>query len=513
MDDEGGPLRAKVLLIGLDGATPDLIEEFRPKMPFLSKLLSRSAWGTLRTFYPTLSPMEWCSLFTGKNPAKTGVFYLYSLSKGDLRTGAPLANLSQVGQPTLWEVLNLYGLRTGVVNVPCTYPPRPLDGFMISGFLAPRARGAYYYPPEVGEVLREYGYEVDLDFEKVGIGPSTDSRAVDKRRVLEEQERITEARVKVALELARRYQVDFLFIIIKGTDNIQHLFWTDKRALGAYYAFVDGEIEELYEGYGPTHLIVVSDHGFHEKEARYFHLNTWLYRKGYLRAKNPIKFFFKTAFYNLAYLIMRFLRPLLSLLPEGWEMEAYKMPDWIDTGRSLAYGLECGIFLSDRVREDPSLYGRLREELRRELLNLRVGGEEVFKAVYLREELFSGRYLSKIPDLILVPNPRFAVNPHPGLRLAVDLAHKPYLTGAHKADNKAFFLLAGEGVRAGPAELRITDIMPLVLYIYGLPIPSGVDGRAPLELFEEGFRRPRPLRYVPEEKLKLRIRLRSLGLR
>ena len=495
----------RVLLLGLDGATPRLLRPFLEHMPFFSELAKEGVLGTLKVFYPTLSPMEWSALFTGKNPGKTGIFYLYSLARGDLRTGAPLANLAHVGEPTIWDILNLHGVKTGLVNVPCIYPPRPVEGFIISGFLAPTAKGRFYYPPEVGRALREEGYRVDLEFWEVGIKPYMMPQQVDAERVLEEQKRITAARVRTALRLARAYGTDFLFLIIKGTDNVQHLFWHDREALLDYYVFVDEQVAKLYDAYGPTHLLAVSDHGFHPRELYYFHINTWLYKRGYLRLRGRTRFLAQALAYNIALLSFRFLRPTLLILREEWLYEAYALPSWIDTEASLAYALECGIFLSREARE----LG-LRRRLARELMAIRgPGGRRVFKAVIEREELFSGPYLHKIPDLILVPEPEFAINPHFSPALFTRYVHKPYLTGSHKADNEGIFLAHGQGVKALGStgfRARITDVMPTTLYLYGAPIPSDVDGRVLTGIFEEALRRAREPRYVSSERLKIMLR-------
>lgn len=44
---------------------------------------------------------------------------------------------SQVSLPFFWDWMNAAGLSTGLLNLPVTYPPRPVDGYMVSGFPAP----------------------------------------------------------------------------------------------------------------------------------------------------------------------------------------------------------------------------------------------------------------------------------------------------------------------------------------------------------------------------------------
>ena len=61
-----------------------------------------------------------------------------------------LVNASKIRQPTIWQRLSEAGYRVGVLNVPVTYPPRPLNGFMVSGILSPKG-GDICYPKDLME--------------------------------------------------------------------------------------------------------------------------------------------------------------------------------------------------------------------------------------------------------------------------------------------------------------------------------------------------------------------------
>ncbi len=66
----------KLLIIGLDGATFDLIQPWAQegKLPHLARLLEEGVHGTLRSTIPPMSPPAWTSFVTGKNPGKHGIF-------------------------------------------------------------------------------------------------------------------------------------------------------------------------------------------------------------------------------------------------------------------------------------------------------------------------------------------------------------------------------------------------------------------------------------------------------
>ena len=74
----------KLLVIGLDGATWDLIGPWADsgELPLFKKLRDEGAWGPLRSVTPNLTPPGWTTAFTGVNPGKHGVFDFFSLDPG-----------------------------------------------------------------------------------------------------------------------------------------------------------------------------------------------------------------------------------------------------------------------------------------------------------------------------------------------------------------------------------------------------------------------------------------------
>ena len=66
----------KVLIIGLDGATPDLVERWvaENKLPYLKQMMQNGVYGTLKSTYPPISPAAWTTFATGYNPGKHGTY-------------------------------------------------------------------------------------------------------------------------------------------------------------------------------------------------------------------------------------------------------------------------------------------------------------------------------------------------------------------------------------------------------------------------------------------------------
>ena len=61
---------AKIVMLGLDGATFDLILPWvqAGKLPHFARLLNTGIAGTLRSTIPPMSPPAWNSFMTGTNP-------------------------------------------------------------------------------------------------------------------------------------------------------------------------------------------------------------------------------------------------------------------------------------------------------------------------------------------------------------------------------------------------------------------------------------------------------------
>ncbi|MCA9926247.1 MAG: alkaline phosphatase family protein, partial [Anaerolineales bacterium] len=142
----------KVLLIGLDGATFDVIRPLAEagRLPHLNRLLHEGAWGTLNSTIPPISPTAWTTITTGKNPGQHGVY--------DFRKFAQVG-VSDIDYQRLknkhkriWDLLGEAGLRSIVIDVPFTFPPTPLNGVMLTGYGTPRTPDTIFtYPSDLIE--------------------------------------------------------------------------------------------------------------------------------------------------------------------------------------------------------------------------------------------------------------------------------------------------------------------------------------------------------------------------
>ena len=144
----------KVLIIGLDCGAPQLVfDTWRDQLPNLRRLMKNGIYGQLMSCIPAITVPARSSMFSGKDPGVLGFYGFrnranYSYEEMSIATGAAMK------EKRVWGYLGEAGEQVIVVGVPQTYPVRPVNGYLISGFLTPSAQKQYTYPNE----LR---YEID----------------------------------------------------------------------------------------------------------------------------------------------------------------------------------------------------------------------------------------------------------------------------------------------------------------------------------------------------------------
>ena len=145
----------KVIVIGLDGLEPTIVEEMLQagELPQLARLRALGGYTRLATTTPAQTPVAWSTFATGVNPGGHGIF---DFLRRDPATYLPERALNRYEQkgpflpPTavnlrrgipLWETLSARGIPSIVLRCPCTYPPDALHGCLLAGMGVPDLRG------------------------------------------------------------------------------------------------------------------------------------------------------------------------------------------------------------------------------------------------------------------------------------------------------------------------------------------------------------------------------------
>ena len=292
----------------------------------------------------------------------------------------------------------------------------------------------------------------------------------------------------------------------------------------------------------------MSDHGA-GAASRYFVVNNWLLREGLLRLEDGLVTGLKYRLFRWGYTPLGILNAL-SRLGFGIATRTFAMGSkpgllrraflsWldIDWSETMAYGLGHlygQIYLNVEGREPQGKvrpgeeYEELREQVIRSLAAATEdeSGERIVDDIYRKEEIYSGPYIDRAPDILFSLHDRLSMalaQQQFSSHLLFDPAIR--VSASHRIGG--LLMMRGPGVRKG-VELegaRIVDLAPTILYIMGLDIPSDMDGRVLEEAFEEGFLTRRRIRYGPpsslftgldsgfrkEESREIRDRLRGLG--
>jgi predicted AlkP superfamily phosphohydrolase/phosphomutase len=500
----------KVLILGLDGATWSVLEAWTlvGRMPHLASLMSRGAWGPLRSTVPPLTLPAWSSFSTGKNPGAHGIFAFRRLVTDGYDRGG-LANARDLRSATVWDVAGRAGKRVGVVSLPPSYPLRPVNGYVVGCLLTPPGE-PFTEPPEIAAELGDY--EIDLPAPR---GLRRDDTDYLERGLpyLEGLRRQTEQRTSATLRLMSRHPTDLLCVVFYAPDRMQHYFWDDvndvpgdgdtqhrvRAAVEDVFTAVDAAIGDLVEAVGPeATVILVSDHGFAPKPLRAVHVNRWLADRGLLRPR---------PFWRLRRRLAR------KLLPRS-ARERYDTIDrivalaksraWAETIEPSTAGI--WVHACDRYPLGCVASGREYEDVRTEIATglaaLRdEAGELVFRAVHRREDLYRGPHVTAAPDLVAVCAGACGVV-YESLRrdLRNDGLFGPFeelgFTGIH--DPTGIYLVAGPGVHARGAapEYPIEAIAPTILHMLGVPIPRDMEAPPCTGLLQEEFLRQHPVRFA-----------------
>ncbi len=156
------PVEAQVVVLGFDGADPDLISKWADKLPNLSRLAKTGEFRTLGTTNPPESPVAWASFATGLNPGGTGIF---DFLKRDPQTYLPLLALVSREKPEFlfglipikppkvtnersgvpfYKAVADAGYKTAVIRMPLEFPPTPIPGGkLLAGLSVPDVRGTW----------------------------------------------------------------------------------------------------------------------------------------------------------------------------------------------------------------------------------------------------------------------------------------------------------------------------------------------------------------------------------
>lgn len=132
-------------------------------------------------------------------------------------------------------------------------------------------------------------------------------------------------------------------------------------------------------------------------------------------------------------------------------------------------------------------YDQIREKIIEDISDLKdeENGKKVVKKAWKREEIYSGPFLEKAPDIILELNEGYNVNN--------SFTAKKYITKREKIrgchHREGILIACGDDFKAGrrynKSDFYLWDIAPTVLHFFNIPIPELIDGCVLKEIFRK----------------------------
>jgi predicted AlkP superfamily phosphohydrolase/phosphomutase len=553
----------RVLILGLDGADPRLIDRFvrEGSCPQLGRLIRSGSWGELRSTVPPTSLPAWTSLLTGASPSSHGVpdftsrrgYRVRFVGAGDRRLPTFLAHLERCGATA------------GAAWFPATYPPEGLRGWQISGWDSPvTARGdsSFVRPRALHRELGAAFGDDHLGFDTIDEFDDSDDWY---RAAAEALPRRIARRTEMACWLLEHHPVDVAAFYFGEADTAAHHFWAfhdrssprrparvDPRlegALEAVYRSLDEAVGRLLEAVGDDcAAIVLSDHGSAGASDVAIHLNRALEAAGLLAFEPRRSAFDPLALRGRipALIPSRLRRSLFrlagGLLPSA--IESHLRFFGIDWSRTAAFSEELtyapAIWFNQLGREP---LGTLRHRDRdraasaveRTFADLRdPDGRGLVRRVIPREEIHRGPFAHLFPDLVVeleehdgyapvcLPS-RGRSGPIVTRLTGADLLGRKgrSLPGRHSRDG--ILIARGDRVpRGGRIDgARVEDVASVISALAGAPEASWFEGRIPRGLTRLAMARPAEMddglaptsnrAYDRSEERVVAERLRKLG--
>jgi len=400
---------SRVCVIGLDGVPFGLLTDLAKKgvLSTLGRIIDAGHLHKMKASLPEVSSVSWTDFMTGLNSGSHGIFGFTDFKPKSYELRFP--NFLDVKAPTFWDTLSEKGKKSIIINQPSTYPARPLNGVLISGFVAIDLSKAVY-PLVHKAALEQMGYQIDIDT----------LRCRENNTLLWNELIKTLMGQQKALNMFWEEDWDYFEFVITGTDRLHHFLWNayadpdhpHHQNFLEFYRQIDRLINKIYAAFRKSsgdeeNIFFLSDHGFTGIKQEVY-LNAWLEKEKFLRYANST--------------------------PRGLEDISPK---------TVAFALDPNrIYLNykDRYPQGSVRAGEakgIKEEIIRRLEKLTFNGQKIVRKVFAAKEIYCGPYVSKGPDLIVLSEPGFDLKG--SVKKKEIFGRTPGLQGMHTWDD-AFFL-------------------------------------------------------------------------
>ncbi|HEY0385472.1 MAG TPA: alkaline phosphatase family protein [Pyrinomonadaceae bacterium] len=491
------------MLIGLDGATFTILDYLMAEgvMPFLNDFISRGVRARLVSTPNALTPPAWTSMVTGRMPGDHGIFDFIHAEESAEGFYFTLNMSYDVRCETIWSIVSRAGGTAAYLNFPVSYPPEPINGYCVPGFVHWKHLRQAVHPPDFYDTLKlipgfnakDLSMDMNEELKSIQTLPPDEYENWIAYHIRREGQW-----ANILRHLFTHSPADLTAVVFDGVDKLQHLCWRfldpQLRPDGAnsweskiidlcrdYFRQLDEHIREIVRLAGPdARIFMASDHGF-GATSEIFYANVWLEREGYLSWNEQ------------------------GPHDEEGKISADRIKSHvvgIDWNKTLAYALtpsSNGIYIrragrADRPGVPDEEYESFRRQLAAKLLAIKhpETGAPFVKRVMTREEAFPGDAAQRAPDLTLVLEDYGFLSV---LNADAVIKSRPEIAGTHQPWGVC--MAGGAGIASGRSldDAQIIDVAPTLLHSLGLPVPADMEGRVLTECYEEGALKELPVTY------------------
>jgi len=376
-------------------------------------------------------PSNLATAFTGFGRGHHGCFSYWRMRHPEHKR-PEILNSHDMKKEWIWNWPELQGLKKAVVNVQLTYPPQPLEGYLISYLMNQTLR--YTYPADLAHQMAQkgirYGHDVSAFYEGQG-----------SKWLLDRTQEIAEYQLETALTLAE--EVDLLVVNLTLIDRVSHFFWDtfenldpqNISPLALSYAQVDASLAKLDLASKNDPMILFSEFSFGPID-------------GFISIDDHLQ-------------KAKLLQTDANFGVDGKKPYAREAPQG-------AHGIIC---------HEPNINGsadNLIDETIDALTKSRdEGGNPIISSIWRSEEIYDGDYVLLAPDIIFEPadpckpplgDPRWAhhVNRH-------------LQTGWHR--NEGFATLIRGPRKLAEFGFTLIDVAPTIAALLGREYPSAIKGQ------------------------------------
>ncbi|MFH0958633.1 MAG: alkaline phosphatase family protein [Pseudomonadota bacterium] len=428
----------RIAFVGLDGVPYSLLKTFfeLSVTPGLKEIANAGTFVPMNSSLPPISSVAWTSFMTGVGPGQHGIFGFTDIEENQIKLKFP--SFDDIKAPTIWS--KYPDKKTIVVNLPFTYPARPLNGVLISGFVSPIFERSVQ-PTSLIPWLKSKNYKIDTD----------NVRARQDRNFLINDLFSTLRPLEEVVFSLSSEPWDLFILVVTGTDRLNHFLFDAIRNANhplheeviSYYRRIDNFVTAFLERLDiGTRKVILSDHGFTDLKI-HVNLNRLLQSLGYLKFDSLDPQDISSVSPNSDAFAMD---PTRIYLNSKTRFRNGKLSETQAAEKAVRIKNDLSRFMTSDL-------GPVFKSSCRDFID-----EPVFEQLLSKEDVYQGPWSEIAPDIIVIPSRGYDIKASVNAKV---LCHSDIFTGTH-THNDAFIMIGDKQPGVDMSDFEISKVAGLI---------------------------------------------------